>query len=857
MRQVLGRYHIIDELGRGGMGVVYKAVDPKLERFIAIKCLNEELSEDEIVVARFLREARNVAALNHPHIAQIYVADEHEGKPYFVMEYVDGESLSRFIQREGQCAPEMARRITEQAAEALRAAARENIVHRDVKPGNIMLDRQGRAVLTDFGIAFVLADGEAGKRTDILMGTPGYLPPEALTGHQPDFRGDIFALGATCYEMLTGKRLVADADLPSTLRQYMNAGFPDLSMLEGRVDERIITILGRMLATRPEDRYGNYDELLADLARFKAGHDEAANTAGATGQTQILSSTEKDGSPSDSPVNQPGSARPDATTDTAHDQGQRSRYGSTAPGEPTNTSSGGKYYGLMAAAGLFGLLIIVGLLRLEDRHFERLADLFSESEEPPAPTEAPIAGNDKDHSIAVLPFEALGGGDESPFVDGLHHELLTRLSHIRELRVISRTSVRQYQDTTMSIPDIGTALGAAWILEGGVQQIGDQIQLSARLFEAATDSQIWANTYRRALNAENLFGIQAEIVDDIATSMEAQLASSEAALVEQVPTQSLTSYALYVRGQTYLDTRSQDSMEQALNFFRNAVEDDPDYALAWVGLADSLILLHGYGYRAPDNALPEAETAVKRALQLEPDLAEAYASLGGLSGARGDLPGAIELLKQATELRPGYAEAHNWLSWNYQLLGFAPEALESAEKAVSLNPFSPEALTNLVGSLLANGQYDEALRQARHMHELSLPFTDDLNKALALYYTEHYHEAIDLLDGMQAAWAGGGAMALKAMTYIAIGEEQAAKGLLDELNESGDHFSIGMALAGLGERDAAFASFEKIEQWQAWPALVMHHYPDILGDIPSDPRFESMLIDMRHDYGLDADGSLP
>jgi serine/threonine-protein kinase len=270
MGEVLGRYHIISELGRGGMGVVYKALDPKLERFIAIKCLSDELSEDEIVVARFLREARNVAALNHPNIAQIFVADEHDGKPYFVMEYVDGESLADFIDREGQCSPEMARRVTEQAANALAAAGEEGIVHRDVKPGNIMIDRRGRAVLTDFGIACVAAE-QAGSDNQSVMGTPGYLAPEALSGSPVDSRSDMFALGAVWYEMLTGERLMPGRDLKETFKQLAAGGFPDLSPLDGKVDERVIEILGKLLAVQPEDRYADWPALLADMQPLKTG----------------------------------------------------------------------------------------------------------------------------------------------------------------------------------------------------------------------------------------------------------------------------------------------------------------------------------------------------------------------------------------------------------------------------------------------------------------------------------------------------------------------------------------------------------------------------------------------------------
>lgn len=271
MAQILGRYHIISELGRGGMGVVYKALDPKLERFIAIKCLNEELSEDEIVVARFLREARNVAALNHPNIAQVFLADEHDGKPYFVMEYVDGESLSDFIDREGQCSPEMARRVTEQAANALAAAASEGIVHRDVKPGNIMIDRRGRAVLTDFGIACSIAEQADSGGSSAVMGTVGYLPPEALTGEAVDSRGDMFSLGAVYYEMLTGERLIDAHGIKDSFARLAEPEFPDLSALDGRVDERVIKILRRLLAVRPEDRFADWPELLSAMAPLKTG----------------------------------------------------------------------------------------------------------------------------------------------------------------------------------------------------------------------------------------------------------------------------------------------------------------------------------------------------------------------------------------------------------------------------------------------------------------------------------------------------------------------------------------------------------------------------------------------------------
>ena len=376
MARVLGRYHIISELGRGGMGVVYKALDPKLERFIAIKCLSDELSSDEIVVARFLREARNVAALNHPNIAQIFVADEHDGMPYFVMEYVDGESLADFIAREGQCSPEMARRVTEQSAEALAAAAEENIVHRDVKPGNIMLDRRGRAVLTDFGIACVAADPNDGERSATMMGTPGYLAPEALTGHQPDCRGDIFALGLVYFEMLTGRRMVAETDLKATLAQYMSADFPDLSCLQGRVDKRVIEILTRMLAVKPEARYPDCQNLLEDMAPLKTGRTGPVARSDSGPSTDETAATAMAGATAADATREVSATASTETLSTG-----RGSSPETVPVEREKGSGRGRRFAVAGVIVASLAMIVLGVARLDDAQWERLSGLLTDRDD--------------------------------------------------------------------------------------------------------------------------------------------------------------------------------------------------------------------------------------------------------------------------------------------------------------------------------------------------------------------------------------------------------------------------------------------------------------------------------------------
>ena len=527
----------------------------------------------------------------------------------------------------------------------------------------------------------------------------------------------------------------------------------------------------------------------------------------------------------------------------AHVQPLQTTPVSTQSQEPQRSSVGADQQTRTGALAQRTLLTMVLALALG------LAAVLMHVTRQPGPEASP--------SIAVLPFEAFGTDEGSPLIDGLHHDLLTRLSHIDDLRVISRTSVKRYRDTLLPIKDIAAELGVTWIVEGAVQQVGDEIQLNAQLIDSATDSHIWAHTYRRELTAENLFAIQADIVEDIASSLETSLTPAEADQVGAVPTENLDSYTLYVQGRTFLDTRTENGMEQALVFFHEAVEQDADYALAWVGLADALALLHDYGYRDEGEVLPDAEHAIERALVLNPDLAEAHASRGLLHSTRREGPAALRALQRSTELRPGYAEAHNWLSWNYQVLGFAPEALASAEKAVSLNPFSLEAQANLTGSLIANGQYETALRQARYLNALSLPFTDNFNKGLALYHTGKFREAIETLEPMRVTWADGGAQAVRAMAHIELNEEQKARALLNELHELGDHFSAGLVLAALGDHEAAFAEFDRIEQWHYWSALALNHYYPLLEPIRSDPRFESMMIALRQYYGLAADGSLP
>ena len=281
MVEYIGRYQISETLGRGGMGTVYKAIDPNLERVVAIKCLNDELSDNELVIAQFLREARSVAALSHPNCVRLYLADEQDGKPYLVMEYVDGETLAERLRKSGALALEEADRIASDCARALAAADEKKIVHRDVKPANIMIDRNGRTLLTDFGIAQIQYE-MATKGATNITGTPGYMPPELVRDGKSDRRGDIFSLGAVYYEMLTGRRLIEGRDLPSCNAALTRPGFPDLSLVIERFGDATASRLKKMLDPDPDRRYADYQAVLADFAPNEAALSERAQETAPT-----------------------------------------------------------------------------------------------------------------------------------------------------------------------------------------------------------------------------------------------------------------------------------------------------------------------------------------------------------------------------------------------------------------------------------------------------------------------------------------------------------------------------------------------------------------------------------------------
>lgn len=460
-------------------------------------------------------------------------------------------------------------------------------------------------------------------------------------------------------------------------------------------------------------------------------------------------------------------------------------------------------------------------------------------------------------SIAVLPFEELGSAPEISYLaSGLHHDLLTRLAGVSGLKVISRTSVLRYKKTEMTIPEIAEQLGVDTVVEGAIQQSGEQLRLHIQTINAGNDEHEVSETFDRTLTTENLFDIQSDLAEKIANNLKTFLTPKEKKRAfEWSFTENAEAYRYYSMGRRQLDRRTESSMRKSLEYFKKAVDTDPDYALAWVGLCDAHTLLYDYGHDSGDTRLQEASRAVECALELDPDLAEAHASMGLLHSNRHEGPDAIRELLISVELQPNYAEAHNWLSWNYQLLGEADKALESARTAVELDPLSPEAVSNLATSLLYNGFTEESLKESRRAVELEPDWmTSAFYCGLALYQLKETRKAAAVLKDIESPWAGAGPKATFAVCRYELGDKKTARDILSEFESEERWFAAGLLHAVFGRYEKATEYFRKIRFWDDWPTLAFYYlYTDILSEIKKGKYYPELLKNVKKSRGLVSD----
>lgn len=514
----------------------------------------------------------------------------------------------------------------------------------------------------------------------------------------------------------------------------------------------------------------------------------------------------------------------------------------------------------LAIVGLPLVLVLAWTFDVTESGIERTPDSVSDADtvEAGSPVEAgrsrdaglpgdPTRSDDGPRldplAVAVLPFENLSRADTAePFVVGLHDDLLTELSRASALTVISRTSVRAYVDTDKSVRQIARELRAGTIVEGGVQQTGTRVRLNVQLIDARTDGHLWAERYDRELTADNIFELQSELAARIMAELHARLTAEEEALIQSQPTGDLDAYRLLATGRQAFIDRSESGFRAAADLFERALDRDPGYALAWAGLGEALVGLVAYGHSDSAEVLERGGEACRKALELDPDLAEAHSAWGRYRSHVRDAPGAIAAHARAIELRPSFAGAHQWSCWCNLLLRNGEAALPFGKKATRLDPLDPEATGNLAMAYLATGDPERALSEAGRilLHHPSFQYGHWV-KGLSLLALDRSQEGRKAFAALGDRWTRGWSEVAEAL----VGGREVRLAVSKRLGEEGIPFKAGVVRALLGEVDEAVSLMRR-----NWPlpwdeALYLYvHRGAPLDELQREPAFERLVDDV-------------
>src|SRR5216110_2669796 len=758
------RYTIERELGRGGMATVYLAQDLKHHRKVAIKVLKPELAA-ALGPERFLQEIEIAAGLTHPHILPLHDSGEATGLLYYVMPYVEGETLRNRLDRAGQLPVAEAVQITREVADALSYAHSHDVVHRDIKPENILLEA-GHAVVSDFGIARAITAAAGGKLTEtgIAIGTPGYMSPEqGGASARVDERSDIYSLGCVLYEMVAGEPPFTGPSAESIVRQHLAAAPPRVSAMRAAVPRAIEEAIVRALVKTPADRFATAAELVEALA---------------------------------------------------------------APA-PHVRATGRRTSRLAAGAGLAATLLAMA------------AGLFVLSRPHGAP---PVAARPR-QSIAVLPFVNVSGAPQEEYLsDGISEELINALSKLPQLQVVARPSSFAFKGKNEDVRQIGQALHVATVLGGSVRRDANRLRVTAQLTDARNGYNLWSETYDRQMG--DVFALEDEISHAIMRALQVHLVSGDSLTLSRRPTHDVEAYELYLKGRYFFNKGGFGPVQQALAYFQQALARDSNYALAYAGIADAYQRLTAWSYLLPRQGMPKARAAVLKAL--EPTLADAHASLGDqLCVYDWDAPAAERELRRAIELNPSVANAHYFYANCLAAHGRLDEALAEARRAHELDPLNPDVATGLPWALYVARRYDEAIAVEQKSLDLE-PGSAHAHMLLALPLAGKgsYAEALAEARKM-AALAGDAPNFAGILGYVAgrAGEGAEAQHILTALERrppGNTAFAIALVHLGLGHNEQALrwlqAAYEERSEW-----LVTDMPAPNFDSLRQDPRFSALM----------------
>ncbi|HZE68764.1 MAG TPA: protein kinase [Pyrinomonadaceae bacterium] len=821
----VGQYKIERLIGAGGMGQVYLAQDLKLRRRVALKLLLAEFCKDHERAARFLREAQAASALNHPNICTIYEINDHNDIPFIAMEYVEGETLSEKTKVSGLDLGEILD-IALQVVDGLAEAHSHGIVHRDVKPANIIVNRRGRVKILDFGLAKNIAAESEDQTQQILsqagmiLGTAAYMSPEQARGAVVDARSDVWSFGVVLYEMVAREKPFSGTTTTDLLAAILRNEPESLRKFNNEVPQELERIVLKTLCKAREKRYSSAQDLYSDLKQLRRDLDLKPRETSEPPVVASGFSTAGQAPPkrSEAPTVLLASATAEKKDMTTIDEG-------TGPG----SSQIGRRKWLLFAA-LTVLIGIAGLLAY--RSF--MPDKRSQIE-----------------SLAVMPFTNESGNAEMEYLsDGMTETLINSLSRIPHLSVKARNSVFRYKGRLVDSQQVASELSVQGILNGRVVQRGDDLTLYLSLVDGRSGNQIWGEQYNRKLT--DLVTLQGDIARDVSRNVQARLSGADEQRLRKGYTTNPEAYQLYLKGHYHFARLTAPELQTAISYYQKAIDLDPGYAVAYAGLANSYRALTLSGEMPPTEWLPKAKLMAQKAISLDDSLGEGHAALGIVTFFYDwKWTEAENEFKRALELDPNSSDTHQFYAIMLMGVGRRAESVAEINRAVELDPLN--LLTNAQEAqvLFYAGQYDQALASARKASELDPNYWFAHFWASAVYTEKGmFSEAVEEASkSRQVLRVGTHQTAFLAYALAKSGKQAAARAELDEVlklsaRQYVSAYNVAVICNGLGDREQTLAWLERGYK-ERDPKMVIMKVEPKWNNLRDDPRFISLMQRMN------------
>jgi serine/threonine-protein kinase len=806
-------YKIVRLIGVGGMGEVYLAEDEKLDRRVAIKILSEQFGKNDSHLQRFIREAKAASSLNHPNILVIHEISIGEDANFIVSEFVEGRTLRELIGT-SELTVDTVLDVAVQVASALAAAHGAGIVHRDIKPENIVVRPDGYVKVLDFGLAKLLKPQNLfADETDktaiqnptghgVIMGTVSYMSPEQARGAPVDERTDIFSLGVVVYEMLSGSTPFKGGSMSETFANLINREPTPLTLSGSSVAKELQRIVSKMLRKEKGERYRNGKDLLADLKQLKQNAAPNENVGGAyapgTNNSTVL--------------------LPNLTKEN--------------PDSDTTLRTANKNSWIRSAA--FALLAVVALGTAFYFYNTRQAAVSNER-----------------RALAVLPFTNASQDASAEYLaDGVSESIINNLSQLSGLKVMSRNSSFRFKNDQSDTRTIASLLNVDALVTGDIKQIGDKLVINVRLINAADESQIWGNQYVRTMT--DVIAAQNEIAEAVAQNLKVKLTPSDTASLSKRYTDNAEAYQLYLRGRFHVFKLLPDEIRHGIGYFQQAIDLDPNYALAYAGIADAYRSLGIGSEVSPVESFARSKAAANRAIAIDDTLSDGHAALGmSMFWGDWDWTGAETQFRRAIELNPNDVNAHLFYAHLLSNTGRHAEALGEVKLARELDPLFPFAGA-LEGQFLFHaGKADEALDRLQKTFELAPNFwIPHLFASVVYLQKEKYEDALaEARKARELSTASTLALGVQSYALAKMGNRQGAENVLREMLEI--HKARGMpathlALAynGLGDTEKALEWLEK-GYAEHDPKMAFLKVDSKWNNLRSSPRFIDLMKRMK------------